>query len=408
MTGRLAIVRIVRRGCVAAAVLLALSACGGGAASDPAVAGVPSASDCAEAASVPLPAPSRPVVVLVADDTRSGPVSADTLPSSVAATLQQAQAAQGELVILAVNGAGANPLFVRTVALDPAPGHTSPIANGARAATIACVPRWITARAAAPTRPGSDILGAVDEAIRRQPSRIIVMSDGLDNVDPLDFNKIGYGVQAGSVVASLNRTDSIDHAAARIPVLWADLGVTAQPLPGVVRDSLKRIWAGILRSAGTTVTFLPDQAPAGKPRAGTPADAVLLPKVTTVIKGCRKTFNVPTDLLFQPGDAHVHGGTAVLDDARNDLVSNPGSTAIVAGNTAAFGSDAYRHSLSVARAQAVARILEADGVRRSRLRIVGYGSGRPAENEFPGGRHDLAAAAANRRVIITVSQDGCG
>jgi outer membrane protein OmpA-like peptidoglycan-associated protein len=68
----------------------------------------------------------------------------------------------------------------------------------------------------------------------------------------------------------------------------------------------------------------------------------------------------------------------------------------------------YRHNLSVARARAVAMILEAGGqVNPSRISTIGYGSTRPAENEFPGGRHDLAAAAANRRVVITIRQDGC-
>jgi outer membrane protein OmpA-like peptidoglycan-associated protein len=407
MTDRYPIAKVVRRGCVAGAAVLALNACGGGGNGTAAPApGNPTAANCAVLSRVPLPGPSHRTVVLVADDTRSGPVS--TLPNSVVAALQRAQATQDELVILGVNGTGANPLLVKDVALDPAPGHTSRDADAARATTIACIQQWVTSRAATPTRPGSDILGAVDAAIRREPSRIIVMSDGLDNVDPLNFNEIGYGVQARSVVASLNDSHSIDHAATHIPVLWADLGVTTKPLPGVVRVSLKQIWKAILRSAGTTVTFLPDQAQAGKPSPREPADAVRLQAVTTRINGCRTAFTVPTDLLFQPGDAHVRGDTAPLDIVRNALIGHPRSTAVVAGNTAAFGSRVYRHHLSVARAQAVARILETGGVLAARLRIVGYGSTRPAVNEFPGARHDLAAAAANRRVVITVKQGVCG
>jgi outer membrane protein OmpA-like peptidoglycan-associated protein len=397
---------VVRRGCLAGAAVLALNACGGGGGNGAAPAtGNPTAANCAVLARMPLPGPSHRTVVLVADDTRSGPVT--TLPASVAASLQHAQTAQDELVILGVNGAGVNPLLVKDVALDPAPGDTSRDADTDRAATIACVPQWVTSRAAAPTSPGSDILGAVDAAIRRAPSRIIVMSDGLDNVDPLNFNQIGYEVPARSVVASLNGSSSIAHAAAGIPVQWADLGVTAKPLPGAVRVSLKQIWKAILRSAGATVTFLPEQAQAGSPQRGAPADVVRLPAVTTAINGCRTTFTVPTDLLFQPGDARVRGDTAPLGVVRSALLGHPGSTAVVAGHTAAYGSSAYRHRLSVDRARAVARLMEAGGVRAARLRIVGYGSTRPAKNEFLDGRHDLAAAAANRRVVITVKQGGC-
>ena len=388
----------------------AAAACGGtgGGASGGGVLGtqiVATAKDCDRVSSVALPGPSYPTTALVVDETSSGPAS--TVPRSVTAMLQRAQAAHGQLVILGVEGTDANPILVKDVALDPEPTHTSREAGNARAIAIACVSQWITSNAAMPTRPGSDILGAVNAAVRRAPAQIIVMSDGLDNVDPLDLNKIGYGADPSSVATSLQATHSIDHAGSPIPVLWADLGVTGKPIPGVARASLKLMWTAILRAAGTSVTFAPDEAQAGTPRPNAPADMLKLPAVVSAVSGCHKTFTLPTDLLFQPGNAHLPAGATVLGRVRSDLISEPGSSATVSGHTAAYGSTAYRHNLSVARAQAVAQALEAQGISKRRLQVAGYGSTKPAVNEFQNGRHDLAAAAANRRVVIDITPRGC-
>jgi outer membrane protein OmpA-like peptidoglycan-associated protein len=402
---------LVRGVLLAGSMTLALAACGtsdGGAPAGSAsgsIRTVATARDCARVSAVAPPGPSHPTIVLVVDNTNSGPER--TLPSSVQAALQQAQAAGGRLVVMAVNGVGANPAVVKDIALDPDPGQTSTIAANARTIAIACVAMWIASGAALPTRPGSDILSAVNAAIRRAPARIIVMSDGLNNVDPLNLNQIGYGASSGSVVAALQHADAIQRAATAIPVLWADLGVTAKPIPGVVLASLKQLWKAILHSANTPVTFLPDEAPAGAPTSNAPADVVKLPTATSTVVGCHTTVTLPTDLLFAPGSARLQGAADVLESARNDLMTDPGASAVIGGHTAAYGTATYRYQLSVARAQAVARLLEAEGVPQSRLRVKGYGSTDPAVNEFPGGRHDLAAAAANRRVVIDITREGC-
>lgn len=354
--------------------------------------------------------PRHPLTVLVVDNTASGPAGTNPLPGSVTTALQQAQAKEGALVILGVNGAGRNPLLVKEIALDPDPGHTSRDADSARAIAIGCVAQWASTAVTRPAEPGSDILSALDAAIRRAPAQIIVMSDGLDNVDPLDLNKIGYGTDPASVVASLRNTKSVDHATGQASVLWADLGVTSRPIPDAVRDSVKQLWTAILRDAGLPVTFAPDETEAAPVPPQAPADMVKLPAVTTTAIGCHTTVTIPADLLFRPGDWHLTGASGVLAQARGDL-SESGSSAVISGHTAEYGSPAYRHQLSIARAQAVARALESEGVSKSRLKVVGDGSARPAENEFPsgpGGPHDLAAAAANRRVVIDITRGECG
>jgi outer membrane protein OmpA-like peptidoglycan-associated protein len=92
----------------------------------------------------------------------------------------------------------------------------------------------------------------------------------------------------------------------------------------------------------------------------------------------------------------------------SDLNADPGANATISGHTAAYGTDAYRHDLSVHRAEAVAQALESSGVAAGRLHAFGYGSTKPAVNEFPNGVHDPAAAAENRRVVIEIMHSGCG
>ena len=146
---------------------------------------------------------------------------------------------------------------------------------------------------------------------------------------------------------------------------------------------------------------------ASAPRPHAPADEIKLPAVTSADIGCHTTYTVPTDLLFQPGDARLQPGTDALDTVRGALTSEPGASATISGHTAAYGSATHRYNLSIARAQAVAGALEAQGVTKARLHIAGYGSTQPARNQFPDGRHDLAAAAANRRVVIDITREGC-
>jgi outer membrane protein OmpA-like peptidoglycan-associated protein len=64
--------------------------------------------------------------------------------------------------------------------------------------------------------------------------------------------------------------------------------------------------------------------------------------------------------------------------------------------------------LSVQRAGAVRDFLAGAGIDRSRLAADGVGATQPAVPEIVGGRHDLAAAAKNRRVVIEIGPGGCG
>src|SRR5215475_9106349 len=139
---------------VAALCLAAPAGCGGypaGPGGMPAATAV-TAADCDRVARIPLPGPQMPTAVLVVDAT--GSARRTSLPPAATAALGRAQAGGDQLVVLAVNGAGAAPTIVADVALDPAPGDRSVRANAARRIAISCVSRWATSTSARPTAPG--------------------------------------------------------------------------------------------------------------------------------------------------------------------------------------------------------------------------------------------------------------
>ena len=75
----------------------------------------------------------------------------------------------------------------------------------------------------------------------------------------------------------------------------------------------------------------------------------------------------------------------------------PDSKIIVSGHTDNTGNDAINNPLSVNRANAVANLLQADGVAGSRITSTGYGSRNPiASNSTVQGRQQ------NRRVEINI------
>ena len=75
----------------------------------------------------------------------------------------------------------------------------------------------------------------------------------------------------------------------------------------------------------------------------------------------------------------------------------PDSKIIVSGHTDNTGNDAINNPLSVNRANAVANLLQADGVDSSRITSTGYGSRNPiASNSTVQGRQQ------NRRVEIKI------
>lgn len=77
------------------------------------------------------------------------------------------------------------------------------------------------------------------------------------------------------------------------------------------------------------------------------------------------------------------------------LAANPQARVTLEGHTDERGSREYNIALGEARAKAVARLLELNGVRSDRIRIVSYGEEKPVALG-----HDESAWQKNRRVEI--------
>jgi outer membrane protein OmpA-like peptidoglycan-associated protein len=111
---------------------------------------------------------------------------------------------------------------------------------------------------------------------------------------------------------------------------------------------------------------------------------------------------MPQDILF------AFDSDRVRSDLRRDLgvladslFRYPDSVVDVVGHTDNIGSDSYNDALSRRRASAVASILMDEGVRSSRLRIIGRGRFDPvASNSTASGR------SQNRRVEIIIRPTG--
>ncbi len=93
--------------------------------------------------------------------------------------------------------------------------------------------------------------------------------------------------------------------------------------------------------------------------------------------------------------------TPVLEKARDALKARPAMKVMVQGHTDNVGGDTHNQQLSTARAEAVHRWLEAQGIAAARLSSQGFGKTAPvADNGSDAGR------ARNRRVELV--REGCG
>jgi len=127
-------------------------------------------------------------------------------------------------------------------------------------------------------------------------------------------------------------------------------------------------------------------------------------KVRATIIRNRVILHLPNAVLFERGQPKLkQQDITILKRLARLLVSTPGQIR-VEGHTALESlpsdspfSDAW--DLSLARAASVLHVLEAEGVNRSRLSLVGYGPSRPiSTNATPFGR------SKNRRVDLVLYQ----
>lgn len=360
--------------------------------------------DCAELAAVPAAA-GAPVLAVVVDHTASMRPSA--VGPALRAALEQAQAEQGVLVAVAVDGADAPPRrLTEGLALDPAPDVQSDQADAARSLSLACVEDLLAGAGADPTAPGSDIVAAINEVAQLRPARLVVDSDGIATAGALDLNAVGIDADAEQVAQQLARgplSDDLTDTA----VTWTGMGRTVATLPEEARDNLERIWVTALTEVGVPADRLVIDHSATSDRPAPdrdlPADPVEAPEAGSVTVGGATTFTVPDALLFGPGSADLRpDADAALRPIADLLATDPGRHAEVIGHSADYGDLAYQSAISMDRAAAVRDRLVELGADRQRVDSRGVGNTEPAAVEWVDGEHDLAAAATNRRVVVVV------
>lgn len=124
--------------------------------------------------------------------------------------------------------------------------------------------------------------------------------------------------------------------------------------------------------------------------------------ITIVNAGDRLIVTVPNDITFDTDSSTVRPALrADLVKVGQNLVNYPNSNVQIIGHTDSDGDASYNQGLSERRANAVADILQANGVSYSRIRTYGQGENNPvASNLTPQGK------AQNRRVEIVVVPSG--
>jgi chemotaxis protein MotB len=207
----------------------------------------------------------------------------------------------------------------------------------------------------------------------------------------------------------------------------SDAIVRAFGLPGVsfietrpVGDGVRSTLLGVPGEEGAAVRVplraaANDRADAATRRAGERADAegvrdalqsslgdlVAPDRISAAVDGSFVELSIPANLLYPSGSrALLNDATPMLERLAEVLAALPNEV-VVEGHTddvpirnGLFDSN---WDLSAARAVAVVRRLESEGIAASRLSAVGYGSHRPvADNATEDGR------AANRRVVLRI------
>ncbi len=112
-------------------------------------------------------------------------------------------------------------------------------------------------------------------------------------------------------------------------------------------------------------------------------------------------MSLSSDILFASGSSQLQpGGEDKLRQVSGILQRYPQTHVKIVGHTDSVGAETMNQALSESRSEAVANVLESNGVSRSRIRTSGAGERRPiADNSTADGR------ARNRRVDLEIKPD---
>ena len=339
------------------------------------------------------------------------------LPAPVRQALSDTAAARGSVTLLALDGAGRAPqVLLSAAALDDATAGPSRAVR-VRQIAVACVER--AALAAAPAAAGSDELTGLQVAAQATAAggRLLVVGNGLSNTGVLDLRRLPVAaVPAGRVVSAVPAGEVPAFGGKQVTFygLGASIGVPAsQTVTGWLAD----LYSGLCRragAAGCTADTAVGDPPAGEvPHPAVPGDPqVALPAAGTVLlpSGATRT-TLPAALLFASGSAQLGPqADTVLADLAGQLAPGSHRQARVDGYTDSdcppdVGGVGYCVHLAAQRAQAVADRMRSLGADPVALTVSpGRGPADPVTaDRDAAGRLDPVAAAANRRVTVTIS-----
>jgi OOP family OmpA-OmpF porin len=184
----------------------------------------------------------------------------------------------------------------------------------------------------------------------------------------------GWALTSSRVLYVVAAMDSAD----------VDMDSNSVTLRGVVSDA-----AGF----GARMAFLREALPN---EVELVADVVFVRSRASLDELCQKAFSelVLEPVSFSESSTEIRPASLVTLDRITEFADDcPSVTIAISGHTDASGNEAWNRQLSLARAQAVADRIAANGIDPARLEVSGYGSSVPiADNSTASGRQ------LNRRI----------
>jgi len=259
-----------------------------------------------------------------------------------------------------------------------------------------------------PNVDGLDLLGTYRRALQATPAggTIVLVSSGVQTVDPLDVRTLGWDFDAAAVARDLHGRGLVPDGSGR-HVEFVGLGIAYGTQPGLPLPAARRItelWRAVCAASGAaSCTVRGDDVPRLPSASDRPVPVVPVAATPT---SCTGTFVVPASVTFGADDATLRDGAdRYLKPVADSLKGCPAGRVVrITGHTAQVGSGASGFALSAARARAVRDRLVRLGVDPDLLGPVeGVGSTRPVVDNMPGGVFAEPLARQNRRVEITVT-----
>lgn len=354
----------------------------------------PGAGDSAAEVALAEPAP------LSSTETVEGPAIEAVEPAATPAEPEPAT----------VTGETAAQSAVETAVTEPAPDAADVSAETATTAAVEA--DTVASPDPAPSLAVETAPEPVDVALAPEPVTIpsqvlfdATRADGgpvaLAGSVPADAARSYFGVVAGKVstdglaIASDLPDDFIANADAGLRVL------TQLSDGRLAYDGTNWYLTGTVNTEAER-TATTEQALITLPASGKWITGIGLTPPLNVCRTLVASFAANSPILFQSGSTKMtDDSVASLGELAADLAACPDAAVYIEGHTDADGPDDLNLALSVSRAEAVVDALVGLGVGYQRLYAVGYGESLPiADNETAAGKR------ANRRIVITVVEDG--